>query len=364
MSKAGLDGVIAAETILSDPDGEAGRLTLRGHDLRDLAGKCDFETVTALLWRDFVPLADDAGALRAALGHARVAAYRRLAPLAGLNRDLSAVERMRFLLAAIPDGRRDAEPVDLLAAAAVAAALSIRLAQGQEPVAPDAAAGHAADLLRMIHGAPRSAAQAAALDAYLVTVADHGLNASTFTARVIASTAAGLPSAIVGALGALKGPLHGGAPGPVLDMLDEIGSADHAPAWMDDALRQGKLLMGFGHRVYRVRDPRADALKAALLPLQKAEHNGVNRLALAAAVEAAALAALAKYKPGRRLDVNVEFYTALLLDAVGIPRAGFTPIFAAARSAGWIAHVREQEALGRIIRPLSRYVGPSPAQAA
>jgi len=359
MSK-GLDGVVAAETVLSDPDGEAGRLTLRGHDLSELAGRRSFEAVAALLWQGFVPLADDAAALRRALGAARAAAYPRLAPLAALLPDLAPVERMRFLLAAMPDGDRDAEPVDMLAAAAVAAALAIRAAAGLPPVPPDAARGHADDLLRMIHGAPRDAREVAALDTYLVTVADHGLNASTFTARVIASTAAGLPSAVVGALGALKGPLHGGAPGPVLDMLDAIGSADRAPAWLEQAVVAGDKLMGFGHRVYRVRDPRADALKGAILPLRRL----ANRIGFAEAVEAAAIAVLARLKPGRRLDVNVEFYTALLLDAVGVPRAGFTPIFAAARTAGWIAHVREQEAANRIIRPLSRYVGPRPARAA
>jgi citrate synthase len=359
MSK-GLDGVVAAETVLSDPDGEAGRLILRGHDLGELAGRRSFEDVAALLWQGFVPLADDPANLRRALGAARVAAFARLAPLAALQPDLSPVERMRFLLAAMPDGARDAEPVAMLGAAAVAAALAIRVAGGQQPVAPDAALGHAEDLLRMIHGAARDRREAAALDTYLVTVADHGLNASTFTARVIASTAAGLPSAVVGALGALKGPLHGGAPGPVLDMLDAIGSAERAEDWLEGAVRGGEKLMGFGHRVYRVRDPRADALKAAILPLRRL----ANRIAFAEAVEAAAIAVLARLKPGRRLDVNVEFYTALLLEAVGIPRAGFTPIFAAARTAGWIAHVREQEAANRIIRPLSLYIGPRPAEAA
>lgn len=357
---AGLDGIIAAETVLSDPDGEAGRLIIRGYDLPELAGRKSFEEATAILWHGFVGLAENPAALRAALGQARRDAFDRFAPLAGRLSDLSPVERMRFLLAAMPDSDADAEAIGMLGAAGTAAAMAIRLAAGQSPVEPDPALGHAADILRMIRNAPCDPRETAALDAYLVTVMDHGLNASTFAARVIASTEARLPSAVVGALGALKGPLHGGAPGPVLDMLDEIGSAERAPAWMEAALSNGKLLMGFGHRVYRVRDPRADALKAALLPL----HGQDNRIAFAAAVEAAALAALQKHKPGRRLEVNVEFYTALLLDAVGIPRAGFTPIFAAARTAGWIAHVREQEAAGRIIRPLSRYVGPQPRQAA
>jgi citrate synthase len=212
----------------------------------------------------------------------------------------------------------------------------------------------------MIRGQPAPADEVRAFETYLVTVIDHGLNASTFAARVVASTAAGLPSAIVAALCALKGPLHGGAPGPVLDMLDAIGDAEHADEWIADALKSGKRLMGFGHRVYRVRDPRARVLKATVAKL-----NGRNnRIALAEAVEAAALRALHDFHAERRLDTNVEFYTALLLEALAIPRAGFTPVFALARSAGWIAHVREQEVTGRLMRPQSRYVGPWPVKAA
>src|SRR6185295_5155688 len=182
---------------------------------------------------------------------------------------------------------------------------------------------------------------------YLVTVIDHGLNASTFAARVVASTAAGLVSSVVAALCALKGPLHGGAPGPVLDMLDAIGQSDRADAWIAEELKSGRRLMGFGHRVYRVRDPRASVLKATVAKLKDRD----NRIAFAEAVEAAALRALRDLRSGRRLDTNVEFYTALLLEALAIPREGFTPIFAVARTAGWIAHVREQEATGRLMRP-------------
>ncbi|HLM40711.1 MAG TPA: citrate/2-methylcitrate synthase, partial [Microvirga sp.] len=167
-------------------------------------------------------------------------------------------------------------------------------------------------------------------------------------------------SAVVAGLCALKGPLHGGAPGPVLDMLDAIGTAENAEGWLDDAIARGERLMGFGHRIYRVRDPRADVLKAAAGRLKGRR----NRIALAEAVEAAALKVLERRKPGRRLDTNVEFYTALLLEALGVLRAGFTPLFAAGRAAGWAAHAIEQERTGRIIRPQSRYVGPRPAQAA
>jgi citrate synthase len=212
----------------------------------------------------------------------------------------------------------------------------------------------------MLRGAPGDADEVHAFETYLVTVIDHGLNASTFAARVVASTAAGLPSAVVAAFCALKGPLHGGAPGPVLDMFDAIATPANADAWIAGALKRGERLMGFGHRVYRVRDPRASVLKAAVAKLK----GRANRIAFAEAIEAAALRALKDYKTERRLDTNVEFYTALLLEALAIPREAFTPVFALARTAGWIAHIREQEAGGRLIRPQSRYVGPWPVQAA
>jgi citrate synthase len=178
---------------------------------------------------------------------------------------------------------------------------------------------------------------------------------------VVASTQAGILSSVVAGLCALKGPLHGGAPGPVLDMLDAIGSLENADAWLDAAMARGERLMGFGHRIYRVRDPRADVLKAAVGGLKGKKDN---RIAFAEAVEATALKVLERRKPGRRLDTNVEFYTAVLLDALGIPREGFTPLFAAGRTAGWVAHAIEQSRTGRIIRPQSRYVGAWPAQAA
>jgi citrate synthase len=352
----GLDDVIAAETVLSHVDGEAGRLILRGHDLEELAGCLSFEDVAAMLWDGLVP---DVANPRALFADARERAFQYLLPLAGHLRDLTPVEGMRLLLSALPD--RDSNPAALaVGGAAVAAAMALRGADGLPPVAPDPALGHAADLLRMIRGEPADGEQTRALDTYLVTVIDHGLNASTFAARVVASTEAGLLSAVVAGLCALKGPLHGGAPGPVLDMLDAIGTAETMDAWLDDALARGERLMGFGHRIYRVRDPRADVLKAAASRLR----GGDNRIAFAEAVEQAALNVLQRRKPSRRLDTNVEFYTAILLDSLGVPRAGFTPLFAAGRTAGWVAHAREQEKAGRIIRPLSRYVGPWPAEAA
>jgi citrate synthase len=353
----GLDDVVAAETALSHVDGEAGRLIVCGHDLEALAGRVAFEDVVAMLWSDLVPEA--AADPRGLLGRARERAYGHCAPLAAQLAGLTPVEGMRLLLSSLPDAEED-HPALAVGAAGVAAAMAVRGARGLAPVEPDASAGHAADILRMMRNAPVAADEAQGLDTYLVTVVDHGLNASTFTARVVASTQAGILSSVVAGLCALKGPLHGGAPGPVLDMLDAIGSIDNAEAWLDGAMARGERLMGFGHRIYRVRDPRADVLKAAVGRLKGKD----NRIAFAEAVEAAALKVLERRKPGRRLDTNVEFYTAILLDTLGVPREGFTPLFAAGRTAGWVAHAIEQSRTGRIIRPQSRYVGPWPAQAA
>lgn len=354
----GLDDVVAAETVLSHVDGEAGRLIIRGHDLEELAGRIPYEQVAGLLWSGFVP--DEADGIAAALGRARQAVFPlvdRVLPAAGA---LTPVEALRLMLAALPDSSPVPAHLRVTAAMPVFAAAAIRQAQGLSPVAPDPALGQAADFLAMVRGVPASSAEAHALDTYLVTVIDHGLNASTFAARVVAATQAGMVSSVVAGLCALKGPLHGGAPGPVLDMLDAIGSADKAAGWLAGALDRGERLMGFGHRVYRVRDPRADVLKAVAASLRGRE----NRIRLAEAVERAALDVLASRKRSRPLETNVEFYTALVLEALGLPREAFTPVFAVGRVAGWAAHVLEQEQTGRLIRPQSRYVGPMPRQAA
>ena len=244
----------------------------------------------------------------------------------------------------------------LVAMPAVALTALIRARAGDAPIAPDPASAHAADVMRMLGAGQRGAG----LDGYLVTVADHGLNASTFASRVVASTQAGLGSSVLAGLGALKGPLHGGAPGPVLDMLDAIAADGDATRWLMRAMGEGERLMGFGHRIYKVRDPRADALARIVHAMPQTS----GRVAFAQQVEAAALAVLRRHKPGRALDTNVEFYTALLLEALGFPRDAFTAVFAVGRIAGWIAHAREQALTGRLIRPQSRYVGPRPELAA
>lgn len=358
----GLEHVVAAETVLSEVDGLAGRLTIRGFSLDDLAGRTRFEDVVHLLFAGFFPdLPDD---LTAQLGAARSAVFAEVAALDAQLLSLTPVEAMRALTARLPDGDDLETALRLVAAPAVFTAAVVRAQSGDRPVAPDPTLGHAADILRMLRGRPAPAAHAEALDTYLVTVCDHGLNASTFAARVVASTRAGLTSAVLAGIGALKGPLHGGAPGPVIEMLDGIGSPDNARAWIEQALDRGDRLMGFGHRIYRVRDPRAGALKAAVRRMGEGGAVLPGRLAFAEAVEAAALAILRERKPDRALDTNVEFYTALLLEALAFPPQAFTCVFAMGRVAGWIAHAREQLAGGRLIRPQSVYVGPSPRRAA
>lgn len=346
----GLEGVVVAATRLSDVDGERGRLVVAGHDVEALGERACFEDVVGLL-RDGE--ATRARELQERLGQARVAAF------GALGEGPRAADGMDALRAGL--AQLDTEDPDLvIGAVAVIAGAWARARAGERAVPPDPTLSHAADFARMALGRPLDDARARALDAYLVTVADHGMNASTFAARVVASTGSDLVSCVVAAVGALKGPLHGGAPGPVLDMLDAIGSPERALPWLEAELAAGRRIMGMGHRVYRVRDPRAAVLERATRDL---EATGVRsrHLDLAQAVERAAAALLARRHPARALAANVEFYTAVLLDAVGLPRELFSPTFAVGRAAGWCAHVAEQRAHGRLIRPASRYVGPSPA---
>lgn len=352
---SGLEGVIVAETQLSHVDGEKGRLIIRGYDVEQLSGHLPFEDVCALLWSGAKPGGDAGRAVRSALGRGRAEAFQRLPALRHALQAQDGMDALRGSMAQLP-------PLDdarITAAMAVYAAAWVRIRQNKAPLAPDPSLSHAADYLRMMSGTAPASPLVEAADTYLVTVSDHGMNASTFTARVIASTGSDRVSTVVGAIGALKGPLHGGAPGPVLEMLDAIGRPERAREWIEAELDAGRRIMGMGHRIYRVRDPRAAVLERAIERLEK---SGVatGKLALTRAVERAAEEALAKRHPDRPLKANVEFYTAVVLDAVGIPRKAFTPTFAASRVAGWLAHDAEQRATGRLIRPRSKYIGPMP----
>ena len=360
----GLDDVVVAETVLSDVDGQAGKLVIRGYSLDELVANATYEEVVTLLWEGFFDEAAELNRLSELLGTARHAAFQHLSAVDERLLRQPLYDVVRALMARIEDGSDLRNALLLVAAPAVFTPAVIRLQRGLQPIPPDPTQTHTADLLRMLQGRPAPIEQARALDRYLVTACDHGLNASTFVARIVASTRAGQNSTVIAALGALKGPLHGGAPGPVLDMLDAIGSPDRAGSWLEEALARGDRLMGFGHRIYRVRDPRAEALKEAVQYLARSGKIDPYRLQLAEAVEAAALDLLARKKPNRPLQTNTEFYTALLLEAVGLPREAFTCVFACSRVAGWIAHAREQMKTGRLIRPQSRYVGPQPGAVA
>ncbi len=363
----GLDGIIVAQTALSQVDGEQGRLIVRGHDIEQLAGSHSFEAICGLLWDGALPDAARLRTLQRGLAEGRSRAYNQRWRLGAALEASNAMDAMRAAAATLEAGpTATAETrLRLTGAMAVFAASWARGQAGQAALPPDPALGHAADLLRMLHGERSTSAHEAALDSYLVTVAEHGMNASTFTARVVASTESDPVSAVVAAIGSLKGPRHGGAPGPVLDMLDAIGAPERAEAWIRGELEAGRRIMGLGHRIYRVRDPRAAVLEVAVNTLEK---HGVESpyLERARSVERVAVQVLAERYPERSLDTNVEFYTAVLLDVLGIPRSLFTPIFGCARVAGWLAHISEQGESGRIMRPRQQYTGtvpPRPAHA-
>jgi citrate synthase len=352
----GLDGIAAAETALSHVDGERGELIIAGMRVGDLVRQTGFEGVTARLWSGGTGQPVGEASVRAALGAARERAFARLPDLLGSTRGLSIVDGFRAAIAGLHAESGLPHEATIVGGLAVIAGALVQRASGFDPVAPDPTASHAADTLSMLLNRKPDAREVAALDAYLVTVCDHGMNASTFATRVVASTQADLFASVTAGYCALTGPLHGGAPEPVLEMLDAIGSRERIKPWVDSALARGERLMGFGHRIYRVRDPRADVLKSAI---ERLAVNGTD-LPFAGEVEAYIREALRREKPDRPLDTNVEFFTAILLDALAIPRQAFTPIFAVARSAGWTAHAREQQRGGRLIRPSSAYIGPMP----
>jgi citrate synthase len=359
--KPGLDGVVAAQTRLSSVDGLAGELVIAGFPLEAIAPKATFEEMVYLLWHDHLPNTTQLADFRARLTAERAlpdAAITLLRAAASEKQNTMDALRMASSTLSLGANGQDAErdALKLVAAFPTIVATYSRLLEGKEPLSTRPDLSHAANYLYMLTGDVPSDERVRGLETYLNTVTDHGLNASTFTARVIISTGSDMISAIVGALGALKGPLHGGAPGPALDMVFEIEDAANAEPYLRRKLEAGEKLMGFGHRVYKVRDPRADVLSVAA---ERLFHNGgdMARYTLARDVERKALELLAEYKPGRNLQTNVEFYTALLLHGLDFPTELFSPTFAVSRVAGWTAHAFEQQEVNRIIRPQSIYAG-------
>ncbi len=351
----GLKDVVAAETGLSHVDGEAGILVIGGYPLEEIAERATHEEMVYLLWHGRLPTAGALDRFTRELAANRPLSGDTLDLLRGAAKERRPViDAVRMAAASLPSVDDTADARSLVAGMPSIVAVYWRLLHGKEPVEPHASLGHVANLLYMLHGEIPGDDRVRALTTYLNTVIDHGMNASTFTARVIVSTRSDFISAVTGAIGALKGPLHGGAPGPVIAMLEAIGAADNAESYLRAKLESGERLMGFGHAVYRVRDPRADVLSRAARAFFDHEDD---LYALALHVEETALELLEEYKPGRRLQTNVEFYTALLLKGLGLHPDLFTPMFAVGRVAGWTAHCIEQRAVDRIFRPESHYSG-------
>jgi citrate synthase len=353
---SGLDDVVGAETVLSHTDRERGMIWVRGVALPDLVAQHGYEGTVALLWEGFAGDRLTGSGIAADLAAARLAAFDGLGAVVDDVATRPLDEAVRLCLATLPD---DLPPAAIVGALSVAVPALLRAARGEAPLAPDPTLGTAADVLRMLHGHSADEASIVALDTYFTVMAESGLSGSSFAARIIASTRASLVCAAVGAWCAFTGPLHGGAPGPTLDLLDALAEVDDMDGWIERKLLAGERLMGFGHRVFRGNDPRAEAMRGALRRMGPA----AGRLLFAEQVERRVAAVLARVKPGRALPANVEIAAALLLDAVGIPRAAFTAVFSVSRCAGWLAHAMEQRQKGRMIRPTSRYVGPAIAMA-
>ena len=361
----GLDGVVVADTRLSSVDGSIGELVIGGYAVEELAPRASFEETVHLLWHDRLPNAAELASLRNRLSSQRTLAT----GTEGLLREaakanLPAITALRIASASLDLSSTQENPVTdlysdaerIIAQFPVIVATYERMTSGKKPVAPRADLDHAENYLYMLTGSEPSEGRARALNTYWNTIVDHGFNASTFAARVIISTQSDLVSAVTGAVGALKGPLHGGAPGPALEMVFAIGEKEKAENFLRRKLERGERLMGFGHRIYKVRDPRAAVLSRAVERIERApEYDTLYRLARH--VEQEAIRLLEEFKPGRRLQTNVEFYTALLLHGLDFPTDLFTPTFAVGRSAGWTAHCLEQLETGRIIRPQSNYTG-------
>ncbi len=363
----GLEGVIAAATNIAEVDGEKGKLTLRGYDISELAGNVSFEEVAFLLWHGKLPTQSEYAELMDEMRAARELSAESLACLHDVAKSTSGMHVLRIGAStlSIGDGTVDSisKEDNLKRAARLQAQMpaivahSYRIGKGLPIIQPKPEHGLAQGFLYMLEGEEPSQARIDGLNAYLVAVSEHGLNASTFTGRVVMSTNSDMVSAMTAAICALKGPRHGGVPGPVLAMLDEIGTVENADPYIRNEMTQGRRIMGFGHRIYKVRDPRAAILTVAAEKMASITGDR-HLLDLTQAVENTCVKVLAELKPGRDLYANVELYAALILHSVGVPSEIFTPIFGIGRTSGWTAHMLEQMDETKIIRPESVYVGP------
>lgn len=348
------------DTAITSVDGRRGLLTYRGYRIEDVVQQPRYESVVGLLLDGRIP--DDAASERIA---AELRERRKLPDdlsrlLAALPAETPTVDGFRTGVSAMNDlagvsPPTRAEGLALIARSPVLVARLYRRSAGRPPIEPDPELNHVANYLRMVEGERPPPERTQALERYFVLLSDHGISASTFALRIVLSTRSDLASAVAAALGALKGPLHGGAPPEVLDMLDAVGSVSNVESWIDAALDRKERLFGFGHPTYQVEDPRATLLRAFAREVATPA-----RYALADRFERVALQRLADRYPNSPRFTNVDYYGAVLLEAVGLPRSLFTPTFALARTAGWAAHALEQVAQNRLVRPPERYVGPGP----
>jgi citrate synthase len=365
---AGLEGVVVAETTVGDVRGLEGIFHYRQYSAVDLAEQRSLEDAWHLLFKGELPDAAASQAFAEAVRERRILPPGLTALLPALSRQGAPLDVLRTAVSVLgaewgwrPTHDIGAEELydqalGLCAVVPTILAAAHRLRQGLEPIGPRPDLGFAANYLTMLTGVEPSAQHSRAIEQYMILTIDHGFNASTFTARVVTSTGADLGAAIVAAIGALSGPLHGGAPSRALDMLDAIGTADRAEAYIRQAVEEGERIMGFGHRVYKTDDPRSLLLRSVT------ERLGGPLVEFSQAVERTTVEVLADLKPGRQLYTNVEFYAGVVMHTCGIPREMFTPTFAAGRTIGWSTHVMEQASHNRLIRPAARYVGPPPPQ--
>lgn len=359
----GLEGVVAGETEIGLVDGEKGYLVYRGYWAKELAVSKSYEEVAYLLWNGHLPDETQLASLKVQMAGERIIPEYLCKMLDLLPASVPLMLVLQSAVAALGDQENTTWPPTLKQAVRLTAILPSIIAyrhrslQGLAPLEPLPELGHAANYLYLLTGKLPEEAHVRALSAYLILCMEHGMNASTFAGRVVLSTESDICAAVAGSIGAMKGPLHGGAPYEVISMLEDIGTVERAEPWLRNALDNGAKLMGFGHRIYKTKDPRAEALQIATLEMIGKDAS----FDLALHVEATAIKLLEEYKPGRRLFTNVEFYAAAILKALQLAQEIFTPTFTAGRIVGWTAHLLEQSESNRIFRPQSTYTGPMPA---
>ncbi|WP_078411230.1 citrate synthase/methylcitrate synthase [Priestia abyssalis] len=357
----GLEGIVAAETKVGHVDGGKGQLIYRGHWAKDLAIHYTFEEVAYLIWHDSLPNSKELAELKERMKKERKLPSYILTIMDNLPQNTESMSVLRTCISALGDSSYSWPPtidqaIKLTSITPTIIAYWFRKQNGLDYIAPNENLDHVANYMYMITGEVPTQNSVKSLSAYFVLTIEHGMNASTFSSRVVSSTESDMVSAICASIGAMKGPLHGGAPSGVIDMLEEIGSEDNIEPWVREKLENGQKIMGFGHRVYKTHDPRAEALKVVSEQIAGSD----NWFKLILQIEEVTLKLLREYKPGREIYTNVEYFAAAVMKSINLPADLFTPTFTASRIVGWTAHVLEQSADNRIYRPESHYTGLIP----